>query len=109
QRLELEALAHRLKLDGSVHFTGHLPSTWVWALMKSASLFVSLSAYEGSPVAVMEALACECPVILSDIPAHREFADEQSAVFTDPTNIQEVANTIILALRTEEATKARDR
>lgn len=107
QRLELEALAHRLRLDGWVHFTGHLPSTSVWALMKSASLFVSLSAYEGCPNAVMEALACECPVILSDIPAHRELVDERSAVFTDPTNIEEIARAIVLALRSEETTRAR--
>jgi len=38
----------------------------------AADTFVSASLTEGCPNAVMEALACGLPVILSDIPAHRE-------------------------------------
>jgi len=38
----------------------------------AADIFVSASLTEGCPNAVMEALACGLPVVLSDIPAHRE-------------------------------------
>ena len=76
QRSELEVMRHKLGLDADVHFTGHLPAASVWALMKKASVFVSLSAYEGCPNTVMEAMACGCPLVLSDIPAHREILDE---------------------------------
>ena len=39
---------------------------------RAADIFVSASQAEGMPNAVLEALAASLPVILSDIPAHRE-------------------------------------
>jgi glycosyltransferase involved in cell wall biosynthesis len=37
-----------------------------------ADYFISMSVSEGLPLAVIEALACKLPVILSDIPSHRD-------------------------------------
>lgn len=51
----------------------------VWAWMKSAQVFVSLSRYEGRPNVVQEALRCGAPCVISDIPAHREFIPEAAA------------------------------
>lgn len=107
QRPQLETLRHELGLDADVHFTGHLPISSVWSLMKKASLFVSLSAYEGCPNSVMEAMACGCPLVLSDIPAHREIAGESCALYVDSTNIRETADTMLHALSNEDASKAR--
>ncbi len=69
---------HGPKMTGN---GGRWMAASVWALMKKASVFVSLSAYEGCPNTVMEAMACGCPIIVSDIPEHREILDEQSALF----------------------------
>ena len=41
-------------------------------LYANAGAFVLPSSHEGQPIAVIEALGYGCPVILSDIPAHRE-------------------------------------
>lgn len=41
-------------------------------LMYQANYFISMSISEGFPLAVIEALSCKLPVILSDIPAHRD-------------------------------------
>jgi len=105
QRAELEALRHKLGLDSDVHFTGYLPSAAVWSLMKNAAVFVSLSAYEGCPNTVMEAMACGCPLILSDIPAHREIVDESCASFVSATAIQQTADAILTTLADGETAK----
>ncbi|HYJ70294.1 MAG TPA: glycosyltransferase [Nocardioidaceae bacterium] len=57
-----------------VQFTGLIPREQVYWLLSTADVFISPSRGEGLPVAVLEAMACGCPVILSDIPPHREIA-----------------------------------
>jgi glycosyltransferase involved in cell wall biosynthesis len=95
QRLELECVARELGLETDVQFTGHLPAPAVWRLMKKASVFVSLSAFEGCPNTVVEAMACGSPVVVSDIPAHREILDESCTRFVDPTDVAQVADVIL--------------
>jgi glycosyltransferase involved in cell wall biosynthesis len=63
-----DALEHKARL----HNLGY--STEVWGWLKRSSLYLSLSRFEGSPNTVLEAVACGCPVVLSDIAAHREVA-----------------------------------
>ena len=58
-----------------IELTGILPRDEVYRTLARADVFVSNSFGEGLPLAPLEAMACECPVILSDIPPHREFAD----------------------------------
>jgi glycosyltransferase involved in cell wall biosynthesis len=103
QRQELEMLRDELGLHAHVHFRGHLPSASVRALLKKASVFVSLSAFEGCPNTVMEAMQCECPVVISDIPAHREILDETSAIFVDPCDINQTAEAILQSLANGDA------
>lgn len=107
QRAELEDRRNKLGLTADVQFTGYLPATSVWALMKKASVFVSLSAYEGRPNTVMEAMACGCPLVVSDIPAHREILDESCALFVNPSNIQHTADVIVETLWNAATSKDR--
>jgi glycosyltransferase involved in cell wall biosynthesis len=58
-----------------IEFTGLIPRVKVFEHLLAADLFVSMSRGEGLPVAVLEALACGCPVLLSDIAPHREIAE----------------------------------
>jgi glycosyltransferase involved in cell wall biosynthesis len=41
-------------------------------LYSQAGLFVLPSSHEGQPIAALEAISYRCPIIVSDIPAHRE-------------------------------------
>ena len=65
-----------LSLQKQVELTGMVPRDQVFQYFALADLFVSASRGEGLPVAVMEAMACRRPVILSDIAPHREIAKD---------------------------------
>jgi glycosyltransferase involved in cell wall biosynthesis len=75
-RAQLEAWVSTAGLDDRVTFTGLVSRQRVYEELRAADAFISTSHGEGLPIAVMEAMACRRPVILSDIPAHREIADE---------------------------------
>jgi len=62
-------------LEREVEMTGMIERDRVFEHFGRADLFVSASWGEGLPVAVLEAMACRCPVVLSDIPPHREIAE----------------------------------
>ena len=95
ERTELEIQVHDLGIENDVFFLGYLPAIAIWKLMKMASVFVSLSAVEGCPNSVMEAMACGCSLVVSDIPAHHEILDNQSANFVNQEDISEVVTTIL--------------
>ena len=61
-------------LGGHIVLTGLIPREKVFEHLTKADLFISTSRGEGLPFAVLEAMACRCPVILSDIAPHREIA-----------------------------------
>lgn len=72
---QVEAEITALALDSRVRLTGLLPREAVYKQMQAADVFISVSTIEGLPVAVLEAMANKCPVILSNIPAHAEVAE----------------------------------
>ncbi|HUN55056.1 MAG TPA: glycosyltransferase [Smithella sp.] len=106
-RSELERLTHELGLNDDILFTGHLAATTIWAVMKKSAALVSPSAYEGCPNAVMEAMACGCPLIISDIPSHRDMMDEKCALFVELDNVAQTADAIIKILDGVEDSKTR--
>jgi glycosyltransferase involved in cell wall biosynthesis len=65
----------QMRLEDRVELAGLIPRDHVFERCARADLFVSASRGEGLPVAVIEAMASGCPVVLSDIPPHREVAD----------------------------------
>jgi glycosyltransferase involved in cell wall biosynthesis len=69
---ELRQLASTLGCADRVSFAGLHQRNGVFALLGASDLLVSASYSEGIPVAVLEAMAAGLPVVLSDIPAHRE-------------------------------------
>jgi glycosyltransferase involved in cell wall biosynthesis len=61
----IEGLAREAALSGRVTFTGILTGSAKWSALRAASLFVLPSHSEGFSVAVLEALACGVPVLLT--------------------------------------------
>lgn len=95
-RSRLEMLARELGVADRVIFKGYVNN--LWELMGSADALVSLSRFEGCPNVLLEAMACGCPLLVSDIPAHREMLDERSACFANPDDSAGVAAALKLIL-----------
>lgn len=74
-RPQLEEQIDRHGFANHVTLTGMISRDEVFRHFGTADLFVSTSWGEGLPVAVLEAMACGCPVLLSDIAPHREIAE----------------------------------
>jgi glycosyltransferase involved in cell wall biosynthesis len=67
ERERLEALVAELGLDDDVALPGFASD--VFSHMAHASVFVLSSGWEGLPNALLEALACGCPVVSTDCPS----------------------------------------
>lgn len=67
--------------DASLVFTGWTEGEALLSLIAHAGLFVQPSATEGMPIALLEAMAYGVPVLVSDIPAHRELIHETGTRF----------------------------
>ena len=91
QKNELHAFCAQNKLSEDVGFGGFKEKTEIWKLMNEAAALVSLSSFEGCPNVVLEAMLCRCPLIVSDIPTHREILDEDSAIFVNPLDPAQIA------------------
>lgn len=74
-RTALTAQCRKSGLRHQIEFTGLIPREEVFEHLLNADLFISTSRGEGLPISVLEAMSCRCPVLLSDIPPHREIAE----------------------------------
>lgn len=69
------------KHSDAIIFLGHIPKTVLWQYMRCCLAFINASSHEGLPFTVLEAAAHDAKLILSDIPAHREFELPEEAYF----------------------------
>lgn len=75
---------------------GYVDDDKKWRWFMDSDIFVSLSAYEGMPIATAEALSFNLPVILSDIPSHRHLLKEYDVT---GSLVDDDINEIISAIR----------
>jgi len=105
QEAVLRARAAALGIADRVTFAGFVPDVWSW--VKAADVMVSLSRFEGHPNAVLEGMACQTPLVVSDIAAHRALLDEDSACFVGrhPAEVAGALEAAIAGGRPSERTR----
>jgi glycosyltransferase involved in cell wall biosynthesis len=101
RRRELEARVAELGLARRAGFVGYVAD--LSSFMRRADVLVSLSRIEGCPNVVLEAMASGCPLVVSDIPAHRDVVDDSCAWLVPPDDVAAAASAIVSALTTDEA------
>jgi len=99
QKFELDSMPKGVRLLGRVK-DDLLP-----ALYSGAAGFVYGSIYEGFGLPPLEALACGCPIAVSDIPPHREVCGG-TAIYFDPFSPEDLSSRLENLLRLDRAERA---
>jgi glycosyltransferase involved in cell wall biosynthesis len=90
---ELHALVDRLGVRDRVHFVSDVED--VPAFLSEVDIFCLPSLQEGSPVALLEAMACARACVASDIPGARDMIEhERSGLLVAPSNADELAKAL---------------
>ncbi len=82
------------QLNGRIKVLGLLTDEELVAMYNLADGYLYPSLYEGFGLPILEAQACGCPLITSDIPSCREVAGE-GALIVDPHDISAIAGAML--------------
>jgi glycosyltransferase involved in cell wall biosynthesis len=94
---EVETLISRSAAAERVHYLGYVANSDLPALYTGADAFCFPSLYEGFGLPVLEAMACETPVVASDSSAVPEVAGD-AALLVDPTDVAAIGNALVCGL-----------
>ena len=89
-----EIMSLLLKLKDKVLYLGYISDEELSILYNLAVAFIYPSFYEGFGLPNIEAMACGCPVITSDIPVMREICGD-AAYFVNPYEIESIKDGIM--------------
>jgi L-malate glycosyltransferase len=102
---ELRALAGRLDMGPMVDWAGYVEHSRLPALYRQADLFVLPSHNEGMSNALLEAMACGLPVIVSRTGGVRELIDDNGVTLAD-VSPEAIAQAIIGVFKDRERAEA---
>jgi glycosyltransferase involved in cell wall biosynthesis len=84
-RHQIVRRSSELGIAENVRFAGELPDDEMPTLYSLADVSVAIPPRDGMPVALLEAMACETPTILSRLPRYEEIVQhEESTYFVEP-------------------------
>lgn len=93
---DLVAIRSTLATGGRIFIRPYSDHLAYW--MRRAAVFVSISRYEGTPNTVIEAAVCGSPLVVSDIPGHREILDSSAALFVPCDSVATIADALSVTL-----------
>jgi glycosyltransferase involved in cell wall biosynthesis len=95
ERGRLEALAKQLGVSHRVDFLGKRPHAEMPGLLSSGDLAVIPSLMEATSVAALEAMACELPVVASDVGGLPEIVNGQVGGLFEAGNPEALARAVL--------------
>jgi len=86
--------------DRNIIYVGHIPNDKLYILYSAAKCFVFPTLHEGFGLPPLEAMACGCPVVVSDKGSLPEVCGD-AAVYVNPYDPQSIAEGILKVLTDE--------
>lgn len=104
----IRSKAKTLGVHDRINFTGLIPRNEVFKELRFADYYISSSTLEGLPVSVLEAMYCGLPCVLSDIPQHKEIANEDTILLScDVDKWKDVINRLAILTEEEKTEKSK--
>lgn len=97
----ISCLIKKSNLENRVFFTGYVDDDDIPAIYNLAKVFVFPSIYEGFGIPPLEAQACGCPVISSNVASLPEVGGVNSVLYCDPYSVNDIKEKIELVLNDE--------
>jgi glycosyltransferase involved in cell wall biosynthesis len=94
-------ILNKINSNNNVIVTGYVPKSHLVLLYNAADVFVFPSLYEGFGLPLLEAMACGVPIAASNTSSLPEIGGD-TALYFDPLNVDEMANTIKNILKNSE-------
>lgn len=95
---DLLQLMHKLSLDGKVELLGAVSEPVIRDELEKAHIFALASIHEGVPVSVMEAMAMNLPIVVTDVGGMRELVDDGQNGFIVPARQPDLMAARMIAL-----------
>jgi glycosyltransferase involved in cell wall biosynthesis len=96
---EAQAWLDRLNIGQRVHLLPYLAQEQLWAIFQRAAVSVSISAHDGTPNSLLEAMAIGCFPVVGDIESLREWiVPGVNGLLVEPDKAQALAEALVLAL-----------
>ncbi|MCL5292009.1 MAG: glycosyltransferase family 4 protein [Actinobacteria bacterium] len=94
---ELNELVRELDLEVDVKILGHVPLEDLPGLYRGASFLVFPSLFEGFGFPLIEAMACDCPIVASDVTSIPEVTGDAALLFNpyDPEDIAQAMHRVL--------------
>jgi glycosyltransferase involved in cell wall biosynthesis len=90
----LRALARELRVENSVRFTGRVDDVGMVNALQRARVCVSVPTSDATSVSMLEAMACGLALVVSDLPANRQWIDDAGGMLVAPRNEHRLADAL---------------
>lgn len=91
---EIYNLPKKLKIEDRVKFLGYVPDEYLPVLYSGAIALALPSLFEGFGLPILEAQACGCPVLASNISSMPEVAGK-GAIYVNPYSVEDIIRGMI--------------
>ncbi|MCK4735828.1 MAG: glycosyltransferase family 4 protein [Methanophagales archaeon] len=103
QEKELKKLAKELNIEENVKFLGYISEEEKYAYYKAVDVCAIPSRLENEPIVLLEAMACETPVVASNVGGISfVIEDGKTGLLVEPENIGDLADKIVILLEDEK-------